>query len=327
MALLEVQDLKASFKTPRGDVAAIRGLSFQVEAGQTTAIVGESGSGKSVTALSILRLLNGRDAHVEGRILLEGVDLMTLPEAAMRRLRGGAIGMVFQDPMSSLNPALTIGAQIIEALQLHQPIGRAEAGLKAVGLLTQVGIAAPERRIKDYPHQLSGGMRQRVMIAMALACDPKLLIADEPTTALDVTVQAQILALIRALQARSGSAVIFITHDLGVVAELADRVIVLYAGRKVEEASVRTIFTDARHPYTLGLLGAMPRRSVPGQGRRARLTAIPGAAPALGAVTRGCAFAARCPAVLAICAAVDPPLSLVGDAHLAACHRVEMAPA
>ena len=327
MALLEVQDLRTSFKTPRGDAAAVRGVSFQVEAGQTTAIVGESGSGKSVTALSILRLLDGQAARVEGRVLLEGVDLFALPEAAMRRLRGGAIGMVFQDPMSSLNPAQTIGAQIIEALQLHLPISRAEARLEAAGLLTKVGIAAPERRIKDYPHQLSGGMRQRVMIAIAMACDPKLLIADEPTTALDVTVQAQILALIRALQARSGSAVIFITHDLGVVAELADRVIVLYAGRKVEEASVRTIFSGARHPYTRGLLGAMARRRLPGEGRAPRLTVIPGAAPALGSVTRGCAFAGRCPSVLAICAEVDPPLAGVGDAHLVACHNLETEPA
>ena len=319
MGLLEVQDLRTAFTSPAGEVGVVRGLSFEVEAGETVAIVGESGSGKSVTALSILRLLNA--ARVAGRVLLDGHDLLALPEREMRKLRGGAIGMVFQEPMSSLNPVLTIGDQVAEAVRLHQPVSRKQARRRALELLSQVGIPAPERRLNEYPHQLSGGMRQRVMIAIALACDPKLLIADEPTTALDVTVQAQILALIRGLQVRSGSAVILITHDLGVVAELADRVVIMYAGCKVEEASVSAIFSDPRHPYTRGLLAAMPRIAEPGEASLDRLTEIPGTAPSAGSVKSGCAFAPRCPVALPICAEVEPALATDGDGHAVACHH------
>ena len=321
MALLAVRNLRTAFASPRGEAVAVRDLTFHVHSGETVAIVGESGSGKSVTALSILRLLQAPPAVVTGSIEFDGRDLLTLQEPEMRKLRGGAIGMVFQEPMSSLNPVLTIGSQVSEAVMLHQPLSRREARARALALLSEVGIPAPERRLKEYPHQLSGGMRQRVVIAIALACDPKLLIADEPTTALDVTVQAQILALVRALQARSGSAVVLITHDLGVVAELADRVIIMYAGRKVEEATTSVIFSGARHPYTKGLLGAVPRIGGPGEGSRTRLTEIPGTAPGAGATPTGCAFAPRCRCAVAVCTEVAPTLTRSADGHEVACHR------
>jgi len=322
-SLLDVQDLRTAFRTPAGPLEIVHGLSFRVERGETLAIVGESGSGKSVTALSILRLLSRAD--VGGRILLDGRDLHGLPEREMREVRGGSIGMVFQEPMSSLNPVLAIGAQVAEAFRLHHRSTAAEARERALDLLTQVGIPAPARVLRQYPHQLSGGMRQRVMIAIALACDPPLLIADEPTTALDVTVQAQILALIRSLQRRSNSGVILITHDLGVVAELADRVLVMYAGRKVEEGDVEQVFSAPRHPYTRGLLAAQAVVGASRHGSRDRLPEIPGAAPRPGAETCGCAFAARCPAVEPRCDELRPELQVGAGGRQVACHRFERA--
>jgi len=321
-ALLDVQDLRAAFHSAAGPIEAVQSLSFHVERGRTLAIVGESGSGKSVTALSIMGLLQAAD--VGGRILFEGRDLLTFTEPEMRKIRGGAIGMVFQEPMSSLNPVLTIGRQVREAVRLHRRMTGVQLRARALELLTQVGIPAPARILRQYPHQLSGGMRQRVMIAIALACDPPLLIADEPTTALDVTVQAQILALIRKLQERSNSGVILITHDLGVVAELADRVIIMYAGRKVEEAGVEEIFADPRHPYTRGLLAARPTLGPADATRRRRLVEIPGMPPqaGAGAAGRGCAFAERCPVVLPCCLEAAPALRSDETGHAVACHRI-----
>jgi peptide/nickel transport system ATP-binding protein len=326
MALIEVQDLRVEFGTSTRPTPVVHGLSFSVQPGETLAVAGESGSGKSVTALSILGLLEASGARVSGHIALNGRDLLGLPEAEMRKLRGGAIGMVFQEPMSSLNPVLTIGFQLAEAIRLHRRQSGAATRARVIELLGQVGIPAPERVLRQYPHQLSGGMRQRVMIAIALACEPQLLIADEPTTALDVTVQAQILALIRAIQARSNCGVILITHDLGVVAELADRVIIMYAGRKVEEAGVEQIFSNPVHPYTRGLLAARPVLDAAAGERPARLAEIPGAAPFGGAGACGCAFAPRCPAVLPICHEARPKLVPLGQGHLAACHRLEPNP-
>ena len=259
MALLEVERLQTHFGTSDGVVRAVEGLSFHIEAGETLAIVGESGCGKSVTSLSILRLIQEPPGKMAGAIRFMGRDLLKVSEGEMRKLRGNEISMIFQEPMTSLNPVLTIGRQIGETLRLHQGMNARQAEARAVDMLTLVGIPAPGRRVREYPHQLSGGMRQRVMIAMALACNPKLLIADEPTTALDVTIQAQILDLMRDLKTRLGSAIMLITHDLGVVAEMAQRVVVMYAGRKVEEAPVNEIFANPQHPYTRGLLGAVPK--------------------------------------------------------------------
>jgi peptide/nickel transport system ATP-binding protein len=322
--LLDVQELRVAFASAAGSVQAVQGLSFRLERGRTLAVVGESGSGKSVTALSIVGLLPA--AKVEGHIRLDGSDLLGLSERDLRQLRGAAIGMVFQEPMTSLNPVLTIGEQVREAVQLHRPMARAQLRARALELLAEVGIAAPARVVGQYPHQLSGGMRQRVMIAIALACDPPILIADEPTTALDVTVQAQILALIRQRQERSNCGVLLITHDLGVVAELADRVVVLYAGRAVEEADVADIFERPAHPYTRGLLGARATVGEAQLGVRRRLAEIPGTAPQAGAPGRGCAFAARCPNVQPRCLEVRPELRTSGGGRLVACH-LALAPA
>jgi len=317
-ALLEVENLRTHFATRNGVVRAVDGLSFHVDAGETLAIVGESGCGKSVTSLSIMGLVDQPPARIAGQIRLDGRDLVALPEAEMRHLRGNEIGMIFQEPMTSLNPLLTIGHQIAEPVMLHQGLDRAAAWARALDMLTLVGIPAPERRLRDYPHQLSGGMRQRAMIAMALACNPKILVADEPTTALDVTIQAQIIALMRDLQQRTGSAIILITHDLGVVAEMAARVVVMYAGRKVEEADVATIFADPRHPYTRGLLGAVPR---PGTaGARHRLAEIPGSVPSLIKPLVGCAFAGRCDRAADICHRAAPAWRQIAPGHGAACH-------
>ena len=318
--LLQVEDLRTSFATSDGEHAALRGLSFVVSARETLAIVGESGSGKSVTALSILRLLKTPPARVSGRILFKGHDLLALSEAEMRRIRGDQISMVFQEPMSSLNPVMAIGAQIAEAIGLHQKVSRREAETRALAMLSRVGIPAPVRRMREYPHQLSGGMRQRVMIAIALACDPELLIADEPTTALDVTVQAQILELTRSLKDRLGSAVILITHDLGVVAQLADRVLVMYAGQVVEEGTTREIFADPRHPYTRGLLAAVPRLGSSRDPERRRLTEIPGAVPARGEAVPACAVAPPCRLAAPVCRQVAPVLARRSSGHLSACH-------
>jgi len=326
-ALLEVTALQTHFATPDGVVRAVEGVSFKVHAGETLAIVGESGCGKSVTSMSILRLIAEPPGRIAGSIRFEGRELLDLPEAEMRKIRGNEIAMIFQEPMTSLNPVLTIGRQIGESLRLHQGLSAAAAEARAIESLTLVGIPAPERRVREYPHQLSGGMRQRVMIAMALACNPKLLIADEPTTALDVTIQAQILDLMRGLKQRIGSAIMLITHDLGVVAETAERVVVMYAGRKVEEASVGELFARPLHPYTLGLLGAVPKlgASLDGDGR-GRLAEIPGLVPSLRARIEGCAFAGRCPRATDLCRTTAPPIEAKAPDHLVACHHAAVAP-
>jgi peptide/nickel transport system ATP-binding protein len=322
MALLEVDQLQTHFGTPDGVVRAVEGLSFSIDAGETVAIVGESGCGKSVTSMSILRLINEPPGRIAGEIRFQGRNLLKVPEAEMRQLRGNDISMIFQEPMTSLNPVLTVGRQIGETFRLHQGLSAKQAEEKAVDMLTLVGIPAPARRVREYPHQLSGGMRQRVMIAMALACNPKLLIADEPTTALDVTIQAQILDLMRELKTRLGSAIMLITHDLGVVAEMAQRVVVMYAGRKVEEATVESLFANPLHPYTRGLLGAVPklRSSLANEGRT-KLAEIPGLVPSLRKPIIGCPFAGRCSMVTDLCRRVAPAIEpRVTPGHLVACH-------
>ncbi|HEY4859843.1 MAG TPA: ABC transporter ATP-binding protein [Xanthobacteraceae bacterium] len=320
MALLEIENLQTHFRTRDGVNRAVDGVSFTVEAGETLAIVGESGCGKSVTASSVLRLIPEPPGKIKGSIRFEGVDLLKLDERAMRDIRGNQISMVFQEPMTSLNPVLTVGRQIGETLRLHQGLGREAAERRVVEMLRLVGIAEPERRAREYPHQLSGGMRQRVMIAIALACNPKLLIADEPTTALDVTIQAQILDLMSELKQRVGAAIILITHDLGVVAEIAERVLVMYAGRKVEEAPVGELFRSPRHPYTQGLLGALPKLGSSLNEKATKLVEIPGAVPSLKQRIAGCVFASRCALARDVCRHVPPALELKAPGHLAACH-------
>jgi oligopeptide/dipeptide ABC transporter ATP-binding protein len=319
-ALLEVRGLHTEFRTGAGLVRAVDGVSYTVEPGETVAIVGESGSGKSVGAMSILRLIPNPPGEITaGEVLFDGRDLRKLSEAEMREIRGRDIGMVFQEPMTSLNPVLTIGRQITETLEQHQGADRATADKRAVELLEMVGIADPKRRLRQYPHQLSGGMRQRVMIAVALACNPKLIIADEPTTALDVTIQAQILDLLSDLQQRLGMAILIITHDLGVIAEMADTVLVMYAGQIVESAEVGDLFHHPRHPYTMALLKSVPRLDRP---RQARLDPVEGQPPDLTKLDGGCAFRPRCRFAVARCAEERPPLRAVGDAeHLVACFR------
>ena len=324
MALLSVENLQTHFGTPDGVVRAVEGLSFTVEAGETVAIVGESGCGKSVTSMSILRLIQTPPGKIAGRIMFQGKDLLRASDAEMRRIRGKEISMIFQEPMTSLNPVLNVGKQIGESLVLHEGLSQRDAERRAVEILTLVGIPAPERRVREYPHQLSGGMRQRVMIAIALACNPKLLIADEPTSALDVTIQAQILDLMRDLKTRLGSAIMLITHDLGVVAEMAQRVVVMYAGRKVEEGSAIAIFGSPQHPYTRGLLGAVPKLgSSLEQGGRTKLVEIGGQVPSLRKAIVGCAFAGRCPLGTEICAKVAPAVEEKRPGHFVACHYAE----
>ena len=320
MALLEVENLQTHFRTPEGVNRAVDGVSFTVEAGETVAIVGESGCGKSVTANSIMRLVPQPPGSIAGAIRFEGRDLLKLSEPAMRKIRGDDISMVFQEPMTSLNPVLTIGRQIAEPLRLHQGLTRNQVEQRVVEMLSVVGIAEPRRRAGEYPHQLSGGMRQRVMIAIALACRPKLLIADEPTTALDVTIQAQILSLMADLKQRFGSAIILITHDLGVVAEIARRVMVMYAGRKVEEAPVAELFRSPRHPYTRGLLSAVPKLGSSLADAQTRLAEIPGVVPSLKQRIAGCVFASRCALAADLCRRVAPALEEKAPAHFAACH-------
>jgi peptide/nickel transport system ATP-binding protein len=315
--LLDVRDLKVSFRTEDGTVRAVDGVSFTVNPGEVLGIVGESGSGKSVTMMSVMRLIIDPNAVFGGQVKYKGRDLMGLSQRQMQEVRGSEIAMIFQDPMTSLNPVYRVGWQIEEQLHAHQQLSRAEARARAVALLRAVGIPNPETRARDYPHQFSGGMRQRVMIAMALSCDPDLLIADEPTTALDVTIQAQILDLIKRLKSEFNSAVILITHDMGVVADIADRVIVMYAGRVVEHGAKQEIFTDPQHPYTWGLLGSIARLDRP---RPKRLTAIPGQPPSLVHLPPGCAFSPRCPQRFDRCVAEVPELTASSAGHLDACH-------
>lgn len=320
MALLEIEKLQTHFRTPEGVVRAVNGLSFSIDNGETVALVGESGSGKSVTSLSILRLLPEPPARIRGSVRFIDRELLSLSEAEMRRLRGGDIGMIFQEPMTALNPVLTVGTQIVETIRLHQGLSKREALDRAEQMLAMVGIPEPRRRLNEYPYQFSGGMRQRVMIAIALACNPKLLIADEPTTALDVTVQAQILDLMRDLKARLGSAILLITHDLAIVAEMAERVVVMYAGRNVEQAPVGELFKNPLHPYTRGLLGAIPRL---GAGRKRRLAEIEGQVPSLREPIIGCAFAPRCSLATELCRQAAPAWVAKAPGHWAACHYAE----
>jgi oligopeptide/dipeptide ABC transporter ATP-binding protein len=315
LALLEVRDLKTTFRTEDGTVAAVNGLSFSVEPGTTLGIVGESGSGKSVTSLSIMRLLAQNGTVERGEILFKGENLLEKSEAEMRKIRGRDIAMIFQDPMTSLNPVLTIGEQIAEATRLHLGLSKKDALAKAVDMLNLVRIPAPEKRLRDYPHQFSGGMRQRVMIAMALSCDPAVLIADEPTTALDVTIQAQIIELMNEMQARLGSAIVLITHDLGVVAETCENVLVMYGGNMVEYGTATDIFQNPKMPYTLGLLESLPRLDQAGS----RLIPIEGQPPNLLRMPPGCAFAPRCRYVMPICSQ-PVPLYDFGHGHVARCY-------
>jgi oligopeptide/dipeptide ABC transporter ATP-binding protein len=317
---LEVRTLRTEFRTGVGIVRAVDGISYTVDPGETVAIVGESGSGKSVGALSILRLIPDPPGRItQGEVLFAGRDLMTLSDADMREVRGGEIGMVFQEPMTSLNPVLTIGRQITETVEQHRGADSAAATRRAEELLGLVGIADGPRRLKQYPHQLSGGMRQRVMIAIALACNPKLIIADEPTTALDVTIQAQILELMQRLTHQLGVALIVITHNLGIVARYASRVNVMYAGRIVESGSAAAIYHDPKHPYTMALLRSVPRLDRP---REARLEPIEGSPPDLTRLDGGCAFRPRCRFAIAACAASIPPLAPSGaPGQLSACFR------
>ncbi|MCK1328737.1 ABC transporter ATP-binding protein [Bradyrhizobium sp. CW9] len=319
--LLDVRDLETHFYGEDSVTRALSGVSFQISSGETVGVVGESGCGKSVTALSVLRLLpKSIGKTVAGEIRFHGRDLLRCSEQEMRKVRGNRIAMIFQEPMTSLNPVYTVGRQIAEAVRIHTKASRPEAMAKAEEMLRLVRIADPDRRVRNYPHEMSGGMRQRAMIAMALACSPELLIADEPTTALDVTIQAQILRLIVDLKERLGTAVLFITHDLGVVAETCQRVIVMYAGRIVEQATVLELFARPTHPYTQGLM-----RSVPGsmRGRRQRLPEIPGIVPSLREPIVGCSFAPRCPFAVDICREKAPAIRDVGSSHAVACWRSE----
>ena len=316
--LLCVTGLATHFHLGTSDLKAVDGVDISLDEGKTLAIAGESGCGKSMTACSIMRLVPPPGRTVGGSIIFDGNDLLRLSDREMRNMRGNSISMIFQEPMTSLNPVLTVGDQVMEVLRLHRKLPRREALGETIRLLGLVGIPAPDQRVGDYPHQLSGGMRQRVMIAMALACQPRLLIADEPTTALDVTIQAQILELMKALQRENGMAMIFITHDLGVIADVCDNVTVMYAGTVVESAPVRKLFASPKHPYTRGLLESIPRLETP---RKSRLPVIPGMVPPLDALPSGCRFRNRCSMALPVCEAVSPHLKLTGEHHQVRCHR------
>jgi oligopeptide/dipeptide ABC transporter ATP-binding protein len=316
--LLQVKNLQTSFFTPEGEVRAVDGVSFEIGEGKTLGLVGESGCGKSVTSLSIMRLISSPPGEiVGGEIYYRGRDLLKLNKEEMRKIRGNEISMIFQEPMTSLNPVFTIGNQIGEAIRLHQGLGKKETRAKTIEMLRLVKIADPESRVDSYPHQLSGGMRQRVMIAMALSCNPNLLVADEPTTALDVTIQAQILELIKELQQRMGMALLLITHDLGVVAERADEVAIMYAGKIVERASAQAIFARPLHPYTVGLLNSLPGT---GGKKKKRLDAIPGVVPSPLDLPSGCRFRDRCPKAAGICAEAEPLLAEKEQGHPVACY-------
>jgi peptide/nickel transport system ATP-binding protein len=320
-ALLEVRGLRTLFKGEQGEVRAVDGIDFRLERGRTLGIVGESGCGKSVTALSIMGLVPQPPGRIAaGEVLFEGEDLLKLAPKRLRDLRGDKLAMIFQEPMTSLNPAFTVGDQISEAILRHCEVTPSEARAQAVEMLRRVRIPSPERRALDYPHQLSGGMRQRVMIAMALSCNPQLLIADEPTTALDVTIQAQILELMRALRAELGTAIILITHDLGVIAELADEVIVMYAGKVIERCAAERLFAEPQHPYTVGLLGSIPRLHLDQE----RLSAIEGFVPDAAALPAGCRFHPRCPFAVQKCREEIPPLLEITPGHHAACWRAPL---
>jgi peptide/nickel transport system ATP-binding protein len=325
-AILEIDNLQTHFFTAAGVVRAVDGVSYRVRSGETLGVVGESGCGKSVTALSILRLVADPPGRiVGGTIRFAGANLLDLRESEMEGIRGNDISMIFQEPMTSLNPLLTVGRQISEAIALHRGLSQRDARAQAVEMLRRVHIPEAERRVDAYPHQLSGGMRQRVMIAMAVSCDPKVLIADEPTTALDVTIQAQILELMRELQERLDTAIILITHDMGVVAENADRVVVMYAGKKVEEASAEALFERPGHPYTKGLLGSIPNLEVAAHAnaRRPRLNEIKGMVPSLADLPKGCTFAPRCAFATAECRAAYPPLLQHRTGHWIACWHAD----
>ncbi|UOF90722.1 ABC transporter ATP-binding protein [Fodinisporobacter ferrooxydans] len=313
-AVLEVKNLKTFFKTERGKVPIVSGVDFSIQAGETVGLVGESGCGKSVTSLSIMRLL-AKGGISEGSIRFENRELLTLPEKAMQKIRGNEIAMIFQEPMTSLNPLHTIGRQIEEALRLHTNLNKNGTRLRAIQMLKAVGMPRAEEMYKEFPHQLSGGMRQRVMIAMAMACNPKVIIADEPTTALDVTIQAQILDLMRNLKEETGTAILLITHDLGVVAEMCDRVIVMYAGLVVEETAVQTLFEQPKHPYTVGLLRSTPNIDE----EKEYLDTIPGAVPMIHEMPKGCRFAPRCSRALDICHESPPQLIDMGGNHKVRC--------
>ncbi|MDN3020055.1 ABC transporter ATP-binding protein [Paenibacillus sp. BSR1-1] len=314
--ILQVKDLQVSFSTYGGEVNAVRGVSFDLHKGETLAIVGESGCGKSVTSQSIMRLIPSPPGKITGgEVLFKGTDLIKLKEPELRKLRGSNISMIFQDPMTALNPTLTIGEQIMEGIIQHEKISRVEAKIAAIDMLTLVGIPSPEQRLKQYPHQFSGGMRQRIVIAMALVCKPDVLIADEPTTALDVTIQAQILELFRDIQKKTGVSIILITHDLGVVAQVADRVAVMYAGKIVEVGTRREIFYQSQHPYTVGLLQSVPRLDM----EKEDLVPIPGTPPDLFSPPVGCAFSARCPYAMEVCDKVYPFKTQLSSHHQVDC--------
>ena len=319
-ALLELRQLSVSFATDDGIVRAVDGIDLALQRGRTLGLVGESGCGKSVTSLAVMGLLPPENSTVSGEVHFEGRDLLTIPTRELRDLRGARLAMIFQEPMTSLNPSFTIGNQIVEAIQRHQGMDAAAAKARAIEMLRLVRISSPERRFDDCPHKLSGGMRQRAMIAMALACGPELLIADEPTTALDVTIQAQILDLMRGLRRDTGTAIILITHDLGVVAEMADDVAVMYAGQIVERAPVATLFARPEHPYTVGLLGSIPRLDE----KRERLPSIEGRVPDMTQPPEGCRFAARCPFVEPACRDSVPKLVEVAPGHLTRCRRAPL---
>jgi peptide/nickel transport system ATP-binding protein len=318
--LLELKQLAVSFATDDGTVRAVDGIDLALRRGRTLGLVGESGCGKSVTSLAVMGLLPPENSKVSGEVRFEGRDLLQVEESERRDLRGARLAMIFQEPMTSLNPAFTIGNQIVEAIRRHSKLTAGEARTKAIAMLKLVRLPSPETRIDDYPHKLSGGQRQRVMIAMALACGPDLLIADEPTTALDVTIQAQILDLMRGLRRDTGTAIILITHDLGVVAEMADDVAVMYAGQIVERAPVKDLFSRPEHPYTVGLLGSIPRLDH----RRERLPSIEGRVPDMTRPPPGCRFAARCPFVEPACRETIPPLMEVAPGHLTRCRRAPL---
>lgn len=314
--VVSVEHLKLWFDNDFGSVQILNDINFEISKGETLGIVGESGCGKSVSSFSIIRLLKSPPARMQGKIMFKGQDILTLSERSMQKIRGKSISMIFQEPMTSLNPLFTIGDQLMEPFRLHQKLGRSEARKRAIEMLRMVRVSEPEQRIKEYPHQLSGGMRQRVMIAMALACRPELLIADEPTTALDVTIQAQVLQLMRELQEELGTAIAFITHDLGVINEMCDRVLVLYCGEMMEQADVKELFANPKHPYTQGLLSTLPKRGTGG-----KLNTIPGSVPPAGHFPKGCVFSPRCQYATERCKNEKPEPVDMGNGHKVRCFR------